>query len=366
MLKLTDLIIRPSETLRSALNRMTQNHKGVLFVCDDDAHLIGVISDGDVRRSLLDDTLLVAPVSKAMNTDPITARTAEEAIELLRRLKNTALPVVDPGGRMKEIVVDSGGEISVLTDADIDPELARSPVQEPGAVAIIPARGGSKRVPRKNLAQVAGQSLLSRAIEAAKAAQQVSHVIVSTDDPDVADAARALGISVPWLRPAELARDDSRTVDVILHAADWALRHLRPIPELGVLLEPTAPLRTPEQIDEAIDALRASDADSAVSVCELPHVFNPEEVLVVDGGLLRPYVRSRTMNSRRLHGQQAAAYVPTGLVYAFRISAVLEHRSIFGRKAIPIMTGWENYLDVDTAEDLELADFKLRRRPNAF
>lgn len=365
MLKLTDLIIRPSETLRSALNRMTQNHKGILFVCDDDAHLIGVISDGDVRRSLLDDTLLVAPVSKAMNTDPITARTAEEAIELLRRLKNTALPVVDTDGRMKKIVVDSGGEISVLTDAGIDPGLDRSAIQEPGAVAIIPARGGSKRVPRKNLAQVAGQSLLSLAIETAKSAQNVSSVIVSTDDPEVADVARTFGISVPWLRPAELARDDSRTVDVVLHAADWALRYLRPIPELGVLLEPTAPLRTPEQIDEAIAALRASDADSAVSVCELPHVFNPEEVLVVDGGLLRPYVPSRTMDSRRLHGQQAAAYVPTGLVYAFRIPAVLEHRSLFGQKTIPIVTGWENYLDVDTAEDMELADFKLRRK-NAF
>jgi CMP-N,N'-diacetyllegionaminic acid synthase len=366
MLKLTDLIILPSETLRTALTRMTQNHKGVLFVCDEDAHLIGVISDGDVRRSLLDDTLLVAPVSKAMNTDPTTARTTEEAIELLRRLKNTALPVLDSNGRMKEIVVDSGVEISVLTHADIDPALARSPIQKPGAVAIIPARGGSKRVPRKNLAPVAGQSLLSLAIEAAKSAQQVSFVIVSTDDPEIADAALALGISVPWLRPAELARDDSRTVDVILHAADWALRNLHPTPELGVLLEPTAPLRTPEQIDEAIEGLRASDADSAVSVCELPHVFNPEEVLVVDSGTLRPYVPTRTMNSRRLQGQQPVAYVPTGLVYAFRISAVLEHRSIFGRKSIPIITGWENYLDVDTAEDLQLADCRLRGRSNAF
>ena len=84
MLKLDDLIVSAHETLKGALRRMTQNHKGVLFVCDEHLHLIGALSDGDVRRTLLDETLLVAPVSKAMNIDPITATTSEKAKELLR------------------------------------------------------------------------------------------------------------------------------------------------------------------------------------------------------------------------------------------------------------------------------------------
>jgi CMP-N-acetylneuraminic acid synthetase len=150
-------------------------------------------------------------------------------------------------------------------------------------------------------------------------------------------------------------------LDVLLHALEWAVEKLTPAPEFAVLLEPTAPLRKAEQIDEAISLLMNSDADCVASVSELPHVFHPEEVLIAEQGSLQPYLRERTMDSRHLRNKQGSAYVLNGLVYAFRIQSVLSGYGLFGRKTIPMITRWEDFLDIDTPEDLELANFKIGR-----
>ncbi len=360
-LKFEDLIISPGETLKAALRRMTDNRKGVLFVCDENLHLMGVLSDGDVRRALLDDALLVAPVGKTMNTDPITATSEAQAVEYAKRYTAVAVPVVDASGLIREMVLaEAGGFITLRLEASSGGE-AGPVVTNLNAVAVIPARGGSKRIPQKNLAVVGGKSLLGWAIQAARNAPHVGQVIVSTDDEAIANAARQMGVDVPWMRPAELAQDHSPSIDAVIHALDWAVKSIQPAPSFGLLLEPTAPLRTSEHIDQALKLLAASDADSVVSVSELPHLFNPEEVLVIEEGCLRPYVAGRTMDRRKLRGQQTPAYVLNGLIYAFRIQAVLEQRSLYGRKTVPMITPWDTFLDVDTAEDLVSADLKLRR-----
>jgi CMP-N-acetylneuraminic acid synthetase len=365
-LKLEDLVVSPHETLKNALRRMTANRKGVVFVCDDDYHLQGTLSDGDVRRSLLDDTLLVAPVSKAMNVDPIMATSGEQATQLLQKFSAVAVPVVDADCRiLKLIVADASGPM-VLKRPNA-PSDTSAQIKKLNAVALIPARGGSKRIPRKNLAVAGGHSLLGWALVAAKNARQVGHVLVSTDDPEIADAARMHGVEIPWLRPAELSQDGSSTLDVILHALRWAGDNYQPAPEYGVLLEPTAPLRKPEHVDRALELLAQSDADSVITVSELPHTYNPEEVLVIKEGVLQPYISGRTMDTRRLRGQQTPVYVPNGLVYAFRLKAVLERKSLYGAKTLPLVVPWEYYLDVDTLEDLRWADFRIKQlsaRPN--
>lgn len=359
MLKLDDLIVSAHETLKGALRRMTQNHKGVLFVCDEHLHLMGALSDGDVRRTLLDDTLLVAPVSKAMNIDPITATTIEKAKDLLHRYTALAVPVVDSQGQVRQIVLEEKEGLKILERDTTPAEQDDGANGKLNAVAIVPARGGSKRIPRKNLAVAGGRSLLGWAVHAAKAARHVGQVIVSTDDDEIAQAARVLGVEIPWLRPAELSQDKTTTLAVVLHALEWAVQQGDAAPKFGVLLEPTSPLRTAQHVDSALALLAKSDADSVVSVSELPHTFNPEEVLVIDKDVLRPYVSGRTMDTRRLRGQQSPAYIQNGLVYAFRIASVLKERSLYGQKTLPLITTWEHFLDVDTIVDLRWADFKI-------
>jgi CMP-N-acetylneuraminic acid synthetase len=361
MLTLSDLIVRPQEPLRLALERMTRNREGILFVCDDDLHLVGVLSDGDVRRTLLEETLLVAAVSKAMNTDPITASTVEEATKLLRQFGLLAVPIVANDGRVQGAVLIVGTDVQVLRPDPADSEPGTA--SDAGALAIIPARGGSKRVPRKNLAMAGGKPLLAWAILAAQKAKRVGRVLVSTDDLEIADAAKSYGVEVPWLRPAALARDESPTLDVVTHAMQWALENLKPAPKFAVLLEPTAPLRTPQQIDDAIELLAAGDADSVVSVSEVPHVLNPEELVAIDQGQLRPFNSERTLDTAKLRGRQTPVYARNGLVYGMRIASVLANKSLYGSKTVPLITGWEYFLDVDTANDLQWADHQLRTLP---
>ncbi len=357
MTHVDDLIVGPQESLKGALRRMTDNRKGVIFVCDADAHLVGALSDGDVRRSLLDDTLLVAPVSKVMNVDPLTAADVPQATSMLQHYAVAAVPVVDSRGRVQQIVVSEPGGSRVLDR--VTPFPPEEPAVTLNALALIPARGGSKRVPRKNLAVVGGRSLVGWAIQAAKQARHARHVIVSTDSAEIADAARVMGVDVPWLRPESLARDESKSIDVVIHAFEWATANLRPAPEFGVLLEPTAPLRRAEHIDAALELLASSGADSVVTVSELPHNFHPEEVLRVDEGRLQPFLPGRTMDTRKLRSEQAPAYVPNGLVYAFRVESLLRHRSLFGQSTLPLVLPWSTFLDIDTMEDLKLAEQRI-------
>ena len=153
--------------------------------------------------------------------------------------------------------------------------------------------------------------------------------------------------------------DQTPTIDVVVHAVAWAIEHLDVGIEFGVLLEPTAPLRTGAHIDEAVALLSDSDADCVVSVSEVPHVLNPEELLVCENGLLHPYVETQSMDTRRLRGMQRSAYVPNGLVYAFRVNSILKHHSLYGQNSIPLFTPWDEFLDIDTLADLQFARLRV-------
>lgn len=358
-LTLHDLIIGSGSSLKSALQQMTRIRRGVLFVCDEDAHLVGVLSDGDVRRSLLDDGLMVSPVSKLMNTDPLTAHDLAEATVLLRRFAIVAVPVVDREGRIAAAAVEDLDRVLELTNDALTGEDSAGAID---AVAVIPARGGSKRIPRKNLALVAGRSLLEWAIRAAREARQVRHVVVSTDDPDIAAEARRLGVEVPWLRPAHLSRDDSKTIDALQHAVQWAVENCQPLPRYGVLLEPTAPMRQGHHIDEALELLDSSDADCVMTVSEVPHLFHPEEMLILDHGQVRPYLPYRTMDNRKLRGEQSKVYLANGLAYAFRLESLLRRNSLYGERTLPLVTPWDEFVDIDTRNDLKLAEVRMTRR----
>src|SRR6185312_8054385 len=161
-----------------------------------------------------------------------------------------------------------------------DPQpLARAPaLRLMPVVALIPARGGSKAIPRKNLAPLAGKPLLAYAAEAALAARSVDRVLLSTDDDEIAAAGRTLGLEIPFLRPPEIAGDDTPMLAVIAHLLDH-LKAESAAPEALVLLQPTSPFRTARHIDEAVALFRARRADSVVSVVAMPHQFTPTSLM---------------------------------------------------------------------------------------
>jgi CMP-N-acetylneuraminic acid synthetase len=212
-------------------------------------------------------------------------------------------------------------------------------------LGLIPARGGSKGIPRKNLAPVGGRPLLAWTVDAARAATELTRTVVSTDDDEIAAAAAAEVLC----RPAELAEDVTPMVAVVKHAVEELA------PDVVVVLQPTSPLRRAEHIDAAVRRLRDSGADAVVSVVEVPHAYRPESLMdVVDG---------------RVVGRDAAGTrQEKPLVYARNGPAVLVLRAdrltddLYGGDCRPYVMGQRDSLDVDTPFDLELADLLLRSR----
>jgi CMP-N,N'-diacetyllegionaminic acid synthase len=217
-------------------------------------------------------------------------------------------------------------------------------------VALIPARGGSKGIPRKNPAPVAGRPLLAWTIHAALRSRAVTRAVVSTEDDEIAAAARGLGAEV-LTRPPELAADDTPMQPVIVHA----LEELG-APDILVLLQPTSPLRRAEHVDEAVELLLATGADSVVSVVEVPHRYRPGSLMALDGDRLV-----------RLADDHAATRQEKPLVYARNGPAVLALRpdrigaDLYGGDCRPYVMGARESLDVDEPFDLELAELLLAR-----
>ena len=359
MIDLFDLIITPESTLQSALERMTRNKKGLLFVCDEGEHLVGVISDGDIRRAILNNALLMSSIDSYMNLDPITAKSTDEGKELIGKTGHLAIPIVDENGKVISAVIQGKDQVEVISQ-----ELPSQTTSTSDTIAIIPARGGSKRIYKKNIAQVAGKPLIAYAIEVAKKIQNIAEILVSTDDMEIANVARSNGADVPWLRPSPLAQDNTPSIDVVIHAAEWARNKYGQQIQYGVLLEPTAPLRTAEQISSALEILKSSDVDSVVSVSQIPHIFNPEEMLIIQDQILKPYNPGRTLDDRLPRQQQTPYYFQNGLVYAFRLDMLLTQKSLYGKKCAPMIIDWSYFLDIDTPSDLEFAEYKLNALRN--
>jgi CMP-N-acetylneuraminic acid synthetase/2-polyprenyl-3-methyl-5-hydroxy-6-metoxy-1,4-benzoquinol methylase len=223
-------------------------------------------------------------------------------------------------------------------------------------LGVIPARGGSKGVPRKNLSLVAGRPLLAYTVDAAHASRHLARVIVSTDDPAIADAARALGVEVPFLRPAELASDDAPMLPVLQHALQKMARNGFAA-DAVVLLQPTSPLRRAEHIDGAIKLLRASGADSVVSVVEVPHQFSPVSVMSLDGDRLRPYADGPLLTRRQDKPKVFARNGPA--VLAVRAD-VIAAGSLYGHDCRPLVMTAADSVDVDSEEDLAAAEVRLK------
>lgn len=231
------------------------------------------------------------------------------------------------------------------------------------ALGVIPARGGSKSIPRKNLVELCGRPLIVYTFEATQGSCLLDRVILSTDDEEIAMLGREYGIEVPFLRPADLARDDTPTLPAIQHAVRYLEETEDYQPSYVVILQPTSPLRQAHDIDEALELLVESGADSVVSVVEVPHNFNPVSVMrTAEDGRLEPYLQPESGWILRRQDKPVVYARNGAAIYAIKYTVLMEQNSLFGQRCMPyVMTPYES-IDVDEQYDLELAEFLLQRR----
>jgi CMP-N-acetylneuraminic acid synthetase len=225
-------------------------------------------------------------------------------------------------------------------------------------IALIPARGGSKGIPRKNLAPVAGKPLIAWTIEAALGSGKLSRVLVSTDDAEIAEVARQHGAEVPFLRPPELARDESDALGVALHALTWIEEQTSERPDYLLLLQPTSPLRTTADIDGAIMLACARDADAVLSVCEaVPHPLLARRL--DESGVLTDFIPIPKAFARRQ--DFPPAYVLNGAIYLNRCTSLRGACTFQPAGALALHMPVERSLDIDSPFDLRLAELLLTK-----
>jgi CMP-N,N'-diacetyllegionaminic acid synthase len=227
-----------------------------------------------------------------------------------------------------------------------------------GVLAIVPARGGSKGVPRKNVRPLAGHSLLKYVQDAARTAVRLDRTILSTDDDDIAAEGLRVGLEVPFKRPAELARDDTPMVEVIRHAIAW-IEGQGKSPEFVVLLQPTSPLRRGQHIDDAVNLLVNSGADSVVTVVAVPKHLSPDYVMKIEDGMLRPFLPEGARITRRQDVRPA--YFRDGTVYAFRRDTLARHGTIYGERCLPLTIDARESLSIDSPDDWAEAERRLEQ-----
>ncbi len=223
-------------------------------------------------------------------------------------------------------------------------------------LALIPARGGSKGLPGKNLRPLAGKPLIVHTIESALAAKSIDRVVVSTESPEIAAVARDAGADVPFMRPAALASDDSLVIDTYTYTVDRLRAEGMEIDTLTALL-PTVPFRTADDIAAAIRVFRDRDADSVVSYYRAPHPIAWYRY-IDENGVLRSFVPE----GDRLANRQAEreAYLPNGAIYVFRYRILKELGVYYTDRSYPYIMPRNRSVDIDSLEDFRFAEFLVR------
>ena len=215
--------------------------------------------------------------------------------------------------------------------------------------ALIPARGGSKGIPRKNLAMVAGRPLVAHTIEAAMQAASISTTYLSSDDEDILEIGRRAGCKVVR-RPAELAGDNAPAVDVVSHLISAALADVEDDAAI-VYLQPTSPMRTARHIDEAVALMKASRSKAVVSVTELEK--SPYKSFVLDErGELQSLFEESLSNANRQ--SLPPTFIPNGAIYGFSFGSFRKRRAFPSNGSLPYIMDRQASLDIDTQNDLAI------------
>jgi CMP-N-acetylneuraminic acid synthetase len=225
-------------------------------------------------------------------------------------------------------------------------------------LAIIPARGGSKGIPRKNIRPLCGKPLIAWTIEQAIQSKLLNRVIVSTEDEEIAQISRQYGAEVPFLRPVEYAQDHSPSSEAVLHVLD-TLEAQGDAYDIIVLLEPTSPLRKVNDIDTALSQfVNSGEFEALVSLGEV-HMEHPMIVKKVIDGRLAPYMEVKQAIWQRQ--QVDKAYFPYGVIYAVKVAEYRQHKSFYLPNTMPyFIERWQNY-EVDDLDDFLITELMLKQ-----
>ncbi len=246
---------------------------------------------------------------------------------------------------------DASVAIVLLVARPPSPQTAERALAE--VLGLITARGGSKGLPRKAVADLGGRPLVAWTVDAAMRSRTLTRIVTSTDDLEIADAARHAGSEIPLLRPAHLATDDSAHILTVEHTLDWLHVDRAYSPDYVVLLQPTSPLRSPDDIDAAVTLAVETRADAVCGVCVAsPH---PQRAMTLgaDGTLSHFVGLARTADPRRQDLEPA--FAPNGAIFVNRRSALLRDRTFVPPGTRAYVMPPDRSIDVDTPWDLELA-----------
>lgn len=236
-------------------------------------------------------------------------------------------------------------------------------------LGLIPARGGSKGIPRKNLRLLAGRPLLAWTVAAAQASRCLTRVVLSTDDEEIADLGRRLGVEVPFIRPASLAGDCTSSNSVVEHAIHWFRDHEPPGPDYVMLLQPTSPLCTAADMDAAAELALSTGAPAVVSVSPMSQHPCYARELGPHGELTSYFAVQTVMNGERLDLKRRQdlppAYAENGAIFLCQTEVFLREKTFFLPGTRGSIMPEERALDIDSPWHFELAELMLSQRSSA-
>ncbi len=227
-------------------------------------------------------------------------------------------------------------------------------------VAIIPARGGSKGLPHKNIKLLNGKPLIQYTIDAALGAECVEHVVVSTDDEEIKEISTKCGAEVPFLRPSYLAEDTSYAEDVYIHAADYLTDYFKYDMRKFIVLLPTCPLRKSYHIDEAMNLFKRSNAQTLISVKKNEKPVTWLLKMNSDGLICNAGFDKHFSSGNRQQNRQY--YIPNGAIYILDTDLLKSKRTYYSDNTIGYEMNWLDSVDIDTQEDFLLAEYLLGRQ----
>lgn len=231
-------------------------------------------------------------------------------------------------------------------------------LREHNILAVVPARGGSKAIPRKNLCKVGGLSLVARAAELVRSIAWLDAAVVSTDDEEIAREGRAHGLDVPFMRPDVLAGDFSTSIDMWRHAWLASEQHYGKTFDVSILLEPTSPLRAAPDIEATVQALLQGGHKAAATISPAPAHFTPHKCLTVTDGIIGFYHADGARHAIRQ--TIPSYYFRNGICYAVRRKTLVEDGIILDDDCAAIIID-RPIVNIDEPLDLELAEFLLER-----